>query len=77
MIIQKDYRKFTKGDSVNADKLKPALRAIMFHKGVLVQGGALPTMANTKKEIEHYLDTQGIAYSEFFTKSQLLELINV
>lgn len=35
-----------------------------------------PTMDNTKKEIEQYLDDQGIEYDEFATKSDLLELIN-
>lgn len=34
-----------------------------------------PTMSNTKKEIEAFLDESGIAYDEFATKSQLLDLI--
>lgn len=33
-----------------------------------------PTMENTKKEIEQYLDENGIEYDEFVTKSELLEL---
>lgn len=35
-----------------------------------------PTMANTKKEIEEYLDDNGIEYDEYATKTELLELID-
>lgn len=32
-------------------------------------------MSNTKKEIEQFLDRYGIEYSEYMTKSELLDLI--
>lgn len=34
-----------------------------------------PSMDNTKKEIEAWLDQEGIEYDEYATKSELLELI--
>lgn len=36
----------------------------------------VPTMSNTKKEIEAYLDAKGLEYDEYATKSELLELID-
>lgn len=35
-----------------------------------------PTMNNTKKEIEQYLDGHDIEYDEYATKAELLELID-
>lgn len=35
-----------------------------------------PTMDNTKKEIEAYLEEQAIEYDEYATKSELLELVD-
>ena len=34
-----------------------------------------PTMSNTKKEIENYLQAHKIEYSEYATKQELLDLI--
>lgn len=34
-----------------------------------------PTMENTKKEIEVWLDAEGIEYDEYATKSELIECL--
>lgn len=44
-------------------------------KKEVIQPDSVPTMSNTKKEIEQYLDSKGIEYDEFVTKAQLLELM--
>lgn len=65
----------SKGDYTTDYPLKVLQRAEESGYVIILDEDEKPTMDNTKKEIEQYLDRQEIEYSEYKTKSELLDLI--
>lgn len=79
MIVKASFSQHYKGEYIRKDEPFPrgANREALVRSG---QGyfdlePAKPTMSNTKKEIEQYLDENSIEYSEHATKSELIDLI--
>ena len=79
--LTRDWKQYEEGD-VLTKKDRPSY-TLNF---LLEQGWAVnlstdetepekPTMDNTKKEIEDYLEAHDIEYSEYSTKQELLDLI--
>ena len=70
-ITISNYDKLLKGEVVEIKNLNHQL--IEFLDKV---DDVNPTESNTKAEIQAYLDSKGISYTQAMNKTQLLELLN-
>lgn len=77
--LNRDWKQYGTGDTLTEQDRPYYTLQFLVRQGwaedITEHASSLPTMSNTKKEIEQYLDAAGIEYSEYMTKAELLELI--
>lgn len=78
-IIKAKFYQQWRGHEVGKDEPYPNITSRQAERlidcGRAYREVEVPTMDNTKKEIEAYLQAENIEFSEYATKAELLELI--